>query len=69
MVGNKLIYYGWEKKGGSEKGGEGGGRDSGLKAAWLAQLGEYQSAEQEVAGSNPNPVDQHSAFVMTPANS
>ena len=60
---------GGKKEGGSEKGGESGGRDNVLYSAWLAQLGEYQSAEQEVTASNPNPVDQHSAFVMTPANS
>ena len=45
---------GGKKEGGTEKGGEGGGRHNGLKAAWLAQLGECRSVEQEVAGSNPS---------------
>ena len=48
-----------------------------LTAAWLAQLGERRSAEQEVAGSNPwpdlhlgslNNWEESSAFVMTSAN-
>ena len=42
---------GGKKEGGTEKGGEGGGRENGLKAAWLAHLGECQSSEQEVVGS------------------
>jgi len=36
--------------------GESGERDNGLKAAWLhiAQLGDCQSSEREVAGSIPS---------------
>lgn len=53
MVGNSYIMGG-KKEGGTEKGGEGGGRENGLKAAWVAQLGESQSSEQEVMGSIPS---------------
>ena len=41
---------GGKKEGGTEKGGEGGGKENGLKAAQLADLGECQSSEREVVG-------------------
>ena len=59
MVGNRYIIGG-KKERGTEKGGEGGGRENGLKAALLAQLGECQSVEKEVAGSNPSWTNTHS---------
>lgn len=53
MVGNSYIMGG-KKEGGTEKGREGGGRENGLKATWVAQLGESQSSEQKVMGSIPS---------------
>ena len=53
MVGNSYIMSG-KKEGGTEKGREGGGRDNRLNATWLAQLGQCQSSEWEVAGSIPS---------------
>ena len=49
MVGNSYIMSG-KKEGALRR----EGRDNRLNAAWLAQLGQCQSCEWEVAGSIPS---------------